>query len=181
MKNCNCQTGFPPVNEPFFCPKMQAYIVRGPKGATGAQGPQGPRGLDGIIDNSITVASPDILGVTVGGAVPFTQIVTQNGTNINIAVGDSNIALPRGTYLILYNMSVRNDEAQTKTATFALVVDDEMQTGLSGTATVGQNQIATIGGNAILNVATDAVLSLVNSSGEPINISNVILSVVKLV
>ncbi len=181
MKNCNCQTGYPPVNEPFYCPRMQAYIVRGPKGATGAQGPQGPRGLDGIIENSITVAEPQTIGVTAGGAVPFTQIVTQNGTNINIAVGDANIALPRGTYLVIYSLSARNDEAQPRTATFSLALDAEVLTGVESVASVAQNQIIPLSGNAIINVAADAVLSLVNTASDPINISNVILSVVKLV
>ena len=180
MNSCNCNQGLAPVNEHFFCPRMQAYIVRGPRGETGAQGPQGPQGLNGIIDNNITLATPQEVGVIAQGATTFTQIVTQNGADISIAVGESAVALTRGTYLVVYNLSGLNADADSKTYRFAISLGGEVQTSLESTATVAQNQVATLGGNGIINVANDEVLTLVNNTDSPAEISNLVMSIVKL-
>lgn len=181
MNSCNCKPGLVPVNEPFFCPRMQAYVVRGPRGATGAQGPQGPRGLNGALENNITLATAQELGVIAQGAVPFTQIVTQNGTAINAAVGDANIVLPRGTFMIIYGLSAHNTNSADFVVKFALSLDDEAVDGLASSVTAGQNQVAFLGGHGVINVAQEAVLALKNISDMPVTISDLVFTVIKLV
>lgn len=154
--------------------------MRGPRGETGAQGPQGPQGLNGIIDNNMTLATQNEVGVLANGAVPFTQIITQNGTGISTAVGESTITLVRGTYLILYNLSVKNENADTKTYNFAIGLGGEVQTGLSAQIVVAGNQTASVGSNSIINIANDEVLSLINNTQSPVEISNLTMSIVKL-
>lgn len=180
MNSSNCKLGLVPVNEPFFCPKMQAYVVRGPRGETGAQGPQGPQGLIGIVDNNITLATPQEIGVVSQGAVTFAQIVTQNGTAINFVANESVAMLERGTYLIVYNLSVMNTDSASRTYTFALSLGGAVQTALQNSTTVQQNQSASIGGNSVITIANDQTLSLVNNTSSPAEISNVVLSIVKL-
>ncbi len=180
MNSCNCKKGLVPVNEPFFCPRLQAYVVRGPRGETGPQGPQGPRGLSGIIDNNITLSTPQEVGVVSQGAVNFAQIVTQNGLAISVEVGESSVILASGTYLVMFNLSATNSDTESKTYNFAVALGGEIQTAFQSVATVEQNQIVSLCGSGIINIENTGTLSLVNNTDKPAEISNLALSIVKL-
>lgn len=180
MNSCNCKNGLVPVNEPFFCPKLQAYVVRGPRGETGAQGPQGPQGLNGIINNNITLATPQELGVVSQGAIVLSQIVAQNGNALNFVAGESSGIIGKGTYLVVYNLSLLNSDAENKSYNIAFVVGGEVQSSMQSSVTVAQNETVSLGGNGIITVENDETFALMNNSSIPAEISNLVLSIVKL-
>ena len=186
MCNC-CNQGLAVVNEPFYCPRRREFIIRGPRGATGAQGPQGPQGLNGTISNNATFAFPSEVGVLSDGALPLTTVVTLNGNKISQSLSLNSITLTAGTYLINYNTSILGEGATNSVSRLAVGQDVRIGIAIDGiinqnllSVVTQQNGTQSLGGNAVITLPNTSELSLVNASGDSIEISNLILSIINL-
>ncbi len=180
MANCKCtKNGMGVVNEPFYCTRMQAYIVRGPKGERGEMGPQGPRGLVGTIDNNATFAQSSTINIPANSNLTFDTVVTNNGNKIALATNMADINVLAGTYFVSWNANhIAGDAPQA--ITFAILAN-----GVPILSTTVQNQpsnntITSISGSTMLNFANNTRLNLANIGESPANLSNITFSIINL-
>ena len=181
FNNCCCRDNrLAVVNEPFFCPRLQAYVIRGPRGLPGPAGPQGPSGLNGVITNNATFAQQAEVAVLASASVPFTTNYTLNGTKITHLPASTDIVLEAGTYLVDYSLSASLEgEGDASPISFALAINSVAQTPITRQID-GSFNMCDISGNAIITVPQNAILSLQNLSTVPVDVQNVVLSIVNL-
>jgi len=175
FNNCCRDNRFGVANEPFFCPRMQAYVVRGPRGPVG---PQGPSGLNGIITNNATFAQQPEVAVLSNGGVPLSTNYTLNGTKITHIPATSDINLSAGTYMISYSLSAVGENAGDEII-FTLSLNGTPQNALTRQI-ISTTQLQDLSGNAIITVPQNSTLSLQNLSTVSVNVENVVLSIVNL-
>ena len=180
--SCNCWNNNNGCSEPFFCPRLQTFVVRGPRGATGPTGPQGPQGIPGSASttaNNATLSQTAQTSVLVNGNVPFSTNVALNGTKITHTAGSADIVLAAGTYLITWSASVTTN-AEVNTVTVGLAVNGVVNSQTTSTVTGTTGNVLSISGNSVITVPQGAILNLQNLSANAVPFSNVDLSIVNL-
>ena len=167
--NCGC-------GEPFFCPRMRAYVIRGPRGATG---PQGPQGLPGSVALGFgSFASTAAASVAAGADLPLATNVALSGTSIQHVAGQSAVTLASETYFVMWNADATIPAGGT--AGLALAVNGAVNTNSQSTATGTAANTAALNGNTVLTVPAQSTVTLRNSGTETTSYQNVSMSVIKL-
>ncbi|MBQ7977763.1 MAG: collagen-like protein [Clostridia bacterium] len=163
--------------EPFFCPRLRSYVIRGPRGATGETGPQGPRGLPGAIVDFGSFSTPNNVLVASGSDIPFEVNVVLSGTNIQHAQGATSITLNSGTYMI--NWSTDAIIPASGNVSVALTVGGTVN-GNSRSVIMGAvgNRVS-LNSAIILTFGTSNVLTLRNI-GAQTTFQNVSFTIVKI-
>lgn len=163
-------------NEPFFCPRVNAFVVRGPRGATG---PQGPQGLPGSVSLGFgSFASPVTESVAAGADLSLATNVALSGTSIQHVAGQSAVTLASGTYLVMWSANATIPAGGT--AGLALAVNGVVNANSQSTATGTAANVATLSGSTILTVPAQSTITLRNSGTETTSYQNVSMSVIKL-
>lgn len=184
-RNCCCRNTVPRccgavVNEPFFCPRLQSYVIRGPRGAVGAQGPQGPRGLAGpnALLNFGSFSTPNETVIGSNSDIPLNTTVSLNGTAIANTVGAAAITLAAGSYLI--NWSLNTEIPAGGVVSAGLTVGGALNTNSLSTVTGNAGDIVSLYGNIILTVGASTVITLRNTSAATTTFENVSISIAKI-
>ena len=173
--NCGC-------SDPFFCPRLQTFVVRGPRGATGPTGPQGPQGIPGSASttaNNATFSQTAQTSVLANGNVPFSTNIALNGTKITHTPGSADITLAAGTYLVTWSASVTTN-AEANTVTAGLAVNGVVNTQTTSTVTGTTGNVLSISGNSLITVPQGAILNLQNLSANAVPFSNVDFTIINL-
>ena len=162
---------------PFYCPRLRAYVIRGPRGFTGPQGPQGIPGVSTTANNAF-LSSPTVQTAAIGADIPLQNNVIINGTAITHTAGASAVTLAAGTYLI--NWALNATFAAEGSTTVALTVGGVVNSNSQSTATGTTNDIAPLSSTAVITVATPTQITLRNAGTDSNSFQNVALSIVKL-
>ena len=140
----------------------------GPRGAVGPQGPQGEAGVSSAIYASavgVTVASTALL--------PLTQTAVTIGSDMSVS-GNA-LVLPAGSYIITANVSATAPDATAPTPITIGIYANGAQIAnefLEETAETS-GSVVNMSKTLLLNVTADnTTISLVNTSGQNINIAN---------
>ena len=160
--------------EPFFCPRLRTYVLRGPRGFTG---PRGPQGLPGV--NSVSAfgsfSSPTAQVVSSLGRVMLNNVVNQSG---NILLSGGEIILQLGTYFVSYNLDASQIPAGT--AIFGIGVNNVIDQNSKSSTQMLANSIAHVGATTILSVGNNTTLAIQNLSPRSVSTQNVSLSILKI-
>ena len=184
-RNCCCRNLAPRccgtvVNEPFFCPRLQSYVIRGPRGATGPQGPQGPQGIPGpnALLNFGNFSTPTEVVVESNADIPLNVNVSSSGTQIQHTAGASAITLASGSYLINWSLNATIPAGGSVSA--GLTVGGAVNTNSQSTATGDVGDIVSLYGNIILTIGASSVITLRNTSAQSTTFQNVSISIAKI-
>ncbi len=172
--NCAQQFG---IVEPFFCPRLNSVVLRGPRGLPGPRGPQGLPGVSAISNfgNFVSDAGQTVVA---SGTVNFDTIAILVGDAISPQQRTSGFGLVPGTYMICGNMS--GYAVADCTVSFGLSVGKQSICFMTQ-SNVKASVPLCMGGNTIIRVEEDGVLFVVNQLAVPITVQNFSMSIVKLV
>ena len=177
---CNCrkvrstQTCW---GEPFFCPRVNSFVLRGPRGLPGPRGPQGLPGVSAI-SNFGNFSNAENQNVASGESVDLGAATVLVGNAILAQARSDSISLLSGTYLIFGNLS--GVSSSDGCVSFSLNIGSQNNVFLD-LEDVDDNQTFSLGGNTIVLVGENSSLSIVNISQFSVEVQNISLSIVKLV
>ena len=175
FNSCNCSRPCG-CSDPFFCPRFNSLVIRGPRGATGPQGPQGIPGTIALALGFFT--SPAVQSVVANADVPLQNNVVLSGTGITHTAGQSTVTLSAGTYYINWQADATIPDSGTASLGLFVngVADQNSQSSVTGTA----NTTARLSGSTMLVVTTPTTIALRNTGTATTSYQNVSMSVIKL-
>ena len=183
-RQCGCGCGgntqrqdCAPCLEPFFCPRLNRVVLRGPRGLPGPRGPQGLPGISSI-NNFASFVSNTPQEVEDNASVDFGNPTIWVGNAISSQQRIAELTLSPGTYFIVANMAGKSIGDFT--------IDFKLQIGLNEQDFLHQPSISpntqfALGANTIILVSETSSFSVVNNSNSAVCVENISLSIIKIV
>ena len=172
---CCVQSQYQSSNlEPFFCPRLKTYVLRGPRGFTGPRGLQGMPGVNSITSFA-SFASLALQPLTPNADVLLSSVII-HGTAITHS--GTNIGLGAGSYLVVYNLDV--SQQLEGSVTFSLIVNNTSNSNSQVEALAPAGGMVAMGANTIVNVANNSTMTLRNIGSQSVTAQNVSLSILKI-
>ena len=179
---CNCRNNFARqsscrCDEPFFCPRFNSLVLRGPRGLPGPRGPQGVPGVS-FLSNFANFVSTATQTIPSGGSVDLGSATILVGNAISTVARISTLNLAPGTYFVVANLSGITTCEGAVNFNLAIGADNFSFMNIGN---MDSCEVFSLGGNTIVLVNENSTMSVINSSDSAVTVENISLSIIKIV
>ena len=166
QQNSNCGL------EPFFCPRLRTYVLRGPRGFPGPRGPQGVPGVSPIT-SFVNLINPNLQVVGCNGNIIFTENAVSHGNAISHAAGSDVILLIPGAYFV---SSILNFSSELSQVSFGLTLNSSPVQNPN----IASSENGVISFSQIVMVNDNSNLAIQNFSSQSVTVENANMTILKI-